>query len=131
MDQRQARTECNVVLLYERQEKTKQEINKRVLTFFNLKDDQGALLGPEAREYNIIYWVKQVTNQTVTLTSANFSHFIPKTHHLSPESHVTFDNEQQMQMVKQGLRYRQIPFVFTPRNSTQSVAQSKTDCNYP
>ena len=107
--QRQAKSECNVVRLYELHERTSQDKNRRVLTFFNLKDDYGQLLGPEDREYNIIFRVREATHNSVILTTANFSHYIPRTKILSPETHVTFENEQQMQMVKSAIRHKKIP----------------------
>ena len=55
LHQRQAKSERNVVRLYELHEKASQDKNRRVLTFFNLRDDYGELLGPEEREYNIIF----------------------------------------------------------------------------
>ena len=103
-DERLAKTECSVVVMYEKYEKSRQEDARKRITFDNLRDDSGNPLDVETREWNIGHWVSRATDNKVHLLSKDYSHYLPRTTNLSFETQVKFESLEQAQIVVQYIK---------------------------
>ena len=59
--------------------KKSQEDVRKIITFYNLRDDYGYLLDTDTVEWNIAHYVMQATSGTARLTQRDFSHCYPNT----------------------------------------------------